>query len=667
MAFVFKSPKNLELIPNLKSKSQNIIKSYQNKSNNKNKSSYVPFLSNAEKLFEKINENPGPGQYNILNPPDNYIHKKYIKNNIELCKENLNNTMNLVNNFGIKIDIDKTPGPGYYNPNENINFGAKTKKRNTFRNTFLFHQNDQLIKNIIFFNNFENEKEIAMRNNNIKDMTCFPFIENLNNKTNINFNSNKTKKYNPNNNKIFKKILLAYSKLREERNALHIKDKDKDLFSKSFSKTIYLNNSSNSNFELSSHSLKKSNSTCSSTKNKRAKIFKVIDDHERIKKISEEKKSEMKSKDKSIIYLEKYLNSKMFSQFPGPGYYFYKKPPSPPISNNNTTNNEKNTKKKNENFISKIIIENNTIENKLELIPEKSPIKNPSLSKTIYNLKSSFIQQDFKKIKEAYMRNKSKNNNKIQNLIKEKKENNNNKEIQEEGYPIKYKTNKSNNNKNNINNKNNKNNIYNFNSKEKIFIGHSGWENEIIKNKNPGPGEYELDLNTISYRYKNIILLNLLKGFEILKDKKSFFEEIKDTNPPVGTYQPQIVNSIEFKNKIKNKTISENPLKDGFKSLIKARTKKRLARIKLNEKISKSMLGPFSYSNNFNFNKNNSFNNNNKNIGNKTFKNLYLKRIRNKLNQVKFVDKKIGNNSSLDDLRYPRNDWIKKTFNASFV
>ena len=266
------------------------------------------------------------------------------------------------------------------------------------------------------------------------------------------------------------------------------------------------------------------------------------------------------------------------------------------------------------------------------------------------------------------MRNKSKkNNNKIQNLIKEKKENNNNKEIQEEGYPIKYKTNKSNNNKNNINNKNNKNNIYNFNSKEKRFIGHSGWENEIIKNKNPGPGEYELDLNTISYRYKNIILLNLLKGFEILKDKKSFFEEIKDTNPPVGTYQPQIVNSIEFKNKIKNKTISENPLKDGFKSLIKARTKKRLARIKLNEKISKSMLGPFSYSNNFNFNKNNSFNNNNKNIGNKTFKNLYLKRIRNKEHKVKFVDKKIRNDSSLDDLRYPRNDWIKKTFNASFV
>ena len=79
------------------------------------------------------------------------------------------------------------------------------------------------------------------------------------------------------------------------------------------------------------------------------------------------------------------------------------------------------------------------------------------------------------------------------------------------------------------------------------------------------------------------------------------------------------------------------------------------------------MLGPFSYSNNFNYNKNNSFNNNNKNIGNKTFKNLYLKRIRNKEHKVKFVDKKIGNNSSLDDLRYPRNDWIKKTFNASFV
>ena len=72
---------------------------------------------------------------------------------------------------------------------------------------------------------------------------------------------------------------------------------------------------------------------------------------------------------------------------------------------------------------------------------------------------------------------------------------------------------------------------------------------------NPGPGEYDLDFNTISNRYKNIIILNLLKGFQNPKDKKSIFEEINDANPPVGIYQPQIVNSIDYKNRSKAKII----------------------------------------------------------------------------------------------------------------
>ena len=40
------------------------VYSPKNKNNN-NKSAFAPFLSNSEKLFEKIKEKPGPGQYNI--------------------------------------------------------------------------------------------------------------------------------------------------------------------------------------------------------------------------------------------------------------------------------------------------------------------------------------------------------------------------------------------------------------------------------------------------------------------------------------------------------------------------------------------------------------------------------------------------------------------------
>jgi hypothetical protein len=94
-----------------------------------NKSSLVPFLSNTEKLFEKIEETPGPGQYNIQNVQDDYEHKKYLKKNIENYKDSLHDFYHLVNNFSIKANNFRTPGPGEYNPGENKNFGAKIKKK----------------------------------------------------------------------------------------------------------------------------------------------------------------------------------------------------------------------------------------------------------------------------------------------------------------------------------------------------------------------------------------------------------------------------------------------------------------------------------------------------------------------------------------------------------
>ena len=67
MAFVFKSPKNLELISKPKRKIKLFIPKDNEKekeldeiNQKKKKSGFVPFLSSAEKLFEKVKQTPGP-------------------------------------------------------------------------------------------------------------------------------------------------------------------------------------------------------------------------------------------------------------------------------------------------------------------------------------------------------------------------------------------------------------------------------------------------------------------------------------------------------------------------------------------------------------------------------------------------------------------------------
>ena len=168
MAFVFKSPKNLELISEQKRKIKLSFPKENEKekekeeiNQRKNKSGFVPFLSSAEKLFEKIKQTPGPGQYNLQNEKNNYIHRQYVKNNVVNYKESLNEVFNFMNNFYQKKEDNKrTPGPGDYNPGENTNFGAKVKKQNSFRNNLLLHQNENMIRNMIFIRNLENEKNI---------------------------------------------------------------------------------------------------------------------------------------------------------------------------------------------------------------------------------------------------------------------------------------------------------------------------------------------------------------------------------------------------------------------------------------------------------------------------------------------------------------------------
>ena len=241
------------------------------------------------------------------------------------------------------------------------------------------------------------------------------------------------------------------------------------------------------------------------------------------------------------------------------------------------------------------------------------------------------------------------------NIIQNKiiKETNNNKEIQETGYPIKYSKYMP---------KSNKNKLANFNSKEPRFIGPSGSHNEIVKNLNPGPGQYDTDYSSISKKNKDIESLNLFKAYQAPKERKLFTDEIKDTSPPVGSYQSQILNSIEYNNNLnKSLKFTENPIKDGFQELIKKRTQKRIEEIKLNEKNRSNMLGPCSYF--YNNNKNSFYNKNSntasfslrKNKENKVIKNIKIKKENDK--QWKLSDN--------NDIKY--NQWIKKTYNMSFV
>jgi hypothetical protein len=131
-------------------------------------------------------------------------------------------------------------------------------------------------------------------------------------------------------------------------------------------------------------------------------------------------------------------------------------------------------------------------------------------------------------------------------------------------------------------------------------------------------------------------------------------------NPPVGNYQSQFFNSIEFNNLIKTNIKNiENPIKNGFKEIIKAKTQKNIENNKLNEKIANSMLGPASYFHN----SGTIFNKNNNKINNISSK----REIKNKgFILSKFQQKKPNNNGiSKDRQEYFR--WIKKSFNMSYI
>ena len=674
MAFVFKSPKNLELISKPKSKIKLFIPQDNEKekeldeiNQKKKKSGFVPFLSSAEKLFEKVKQTPGPGQYNIQNEKNNFMHRQYIKKNAINYKESLNDVFNLMNNFYQKIEDNKrTPGPGDYNPGENINFGAKAKKQNNFRNSLLLHHNENMIKNMIFIKNLENDKNISLQNS--KNKTNYDSKKNnLMNNFNY-FNLKRIKKFGSTNNKLFKKLLLTYSQYQDEGNNISNKTEQESINSKEAElNSLNLTKNFNSTYsQLSLQVLKKNNSTTNVfTKNKKATIYKSIHDQLRIKEISEQRRLDIKSdSEKSNDLLDKYLGSKMFSQPPGPGYYFSRPPPTYQISN--STKNDGGQKILMKKILAQESFDKKNLDENIEVIREKPKTKKMQLSKTMYELKNDLIKKDFKKVKEAYIRNKyfliMDKLIKMQELQdKEKlkknrsnKDMNNNKEIQESGYPIKYNKHIT---------KSKKNKLLNFNSKEPRFIGPSGSHNEIVKNINPGPGQYETDYTSISKKNQDILSFNLFKGYQIPCDRKLFTDEIKEETPPVGSYQSQILNSIEYNNNL-NKSLkcAENPIKDGFQELIKIKTKKNVEEIKLNEKNRNNMLGPCSYF----------YNSNNIPYYNKINKASSFSLGESKIKENKIVTnikmkKELNKKINLPEYKDKYNNWIKKTYNMSFV
>ena len=177
-------------------------------------------------------------------------------------------------------------------------------------------------------------------------------------------------------------------------------------------------------------------------------------------------------------------------------------------------------------------------------------------------LQSDMIKKKSEKEKEIYLKNKiSKILEKLKKKLiqKEKEENsslydniNNNKEIQEYGSPIKY----------------NKNNSYSnldiFNSSEVRFKGPFGYQNIIYKNNNPGPGQYEIFSNNSIYKKnENILEKNLFNSNTEIKYRKLYYEEIKNKNPPVGSYQSHY-NTIGYRNFMIKNWVNYNPIKNGF-------------------------------------------------------------------------------------------------------
>ena len=631
MAFVYRSEKNANFLISKEDdiNSQNkLLKEIKNISHYaKSKydslnSNYIPFLSRTEKFIEKSESTPGPGSYDLEKNSESFIHKQYLKYNTIKYKHSLYDLYSLFHGINLNIIKKPSPGPGEYNPGEFDLFGAKIKKEKNIKKNLSFSLYN------FFPKNFKKIKE----NNNKKKKTENNYDINI----------------------IEKKKVQSYTMRELFRNLIEnqkIRNKKYQYNNNSFN-NLDKNNKINNSYINLNNNIKSSNCQISkiNTKNYLDKS-KILRNNQIIKRLKERTSKNNISMSSEIqennYYLNEFLNSKIFAQPPGPGYY-YIDPYSKIMKKNSNKSHSMLIINKNKN---KKKINQYIKPNKIEKIKEK--IKK---SKTFNELQSDLIKQKSQQEKKVYLKNKrSKLLEKIMEKLNQKKydeENNlfydnvnNNQEIQDYGYPIKYPG-----------SKNMDNNLNIFNISEIRFKGPFGYQNEIYKNINPGPGNYEMfNNNSIYKKNENILENNSCKNkiHNEMKCRTSFLEEIKNNNPPIGSYQSQFHNTIEFKNLMIRNKLYVNPIKNGFSERIKAITERKVQDLKYKEKKSNSMLGPCTYFNESDFDKKEKRYNKDVCFGSNLEKNFKI----NKNNEIGPGDYNIDNNQN----------WIKKSYNIHFV
>ena len=597
MAFVFRAEKKLDFFSNRANDKTNnkTLDNYQYqmikeindsnsktlKSNESNQNS-IPFLSGTFKLIDKIEVTPGPGQYNIDDNPNNLPHKQYIKKNKIKYKDSLNDHYSYFNHFDLKRK-NSNPGPGDYNPGANEFIGVKNTKYLKKNNSFSSYS--ERFPKINNKNNIsENENKILNKNitiNYIKINTNGRSTLYKNKKNDYDFHENysltrRTQSYSMK--ELFKNLLNNH-KLRSKSN-----DTNSSTLLKDTSSIIYHVNNNNNN-------LYSNNSKCNSSINDisnmntsqksigsrsfRSMYKKCFIKERPITKINTEL-------EENIYYLNEFINSKYFSQVPGPGYYFSKEIGYDTTFKNNSYNDNYATKSNNFKIIFKNNIKDNDMNNIALINRNYYSNKNSKKTKTMKELKSDFRKKIFEKEKEVLLRNQR--SEILKSFIAEEK--------------LKEKEKKSLNLKKSYKVSGAKNYI-SLNSKEERFKGHSGYQNEVYKNDNPGPGEYDVYDNDCITKKNSNVIYNQLKKILVIrddyKDRKFFIDEIKDTNPPVGYYRSDLIGTIDFNNKMKNLKWVDKSIKNGSLENIKIMTEKRVKQKKEKEEQIKRMLGPFSY------------------------------------------------------------------------
>ena len=392
MAFVFRADKadkadnNLDIFPfkiddELKPKIKLKDNSKLFNENPINKS-FVPFLSTSEKLIHKTEETPGPGEYNIDNNSENFIHKIYIKDAINNYKDSLYDLYSLINAYNNKKDEKPTPGPGEYNPSTQELFGGKIKKKKGIikdASSSLYNKEFSKIEKMNELNNKKLEGNYITQYN----------INNINKVPNIDFNLTKR--------------VQSYTMRELFQNLL----KNNKKRNKNYENNISLMKSSNNKSEINLQRsiLKKEIIQINNMKLfDKSKIFKNNPISEKIKEMNAKNKFKINSKtQENNFYLNEFINSKYFKQNPGPGYYNLA-----PIKKNNKNINNTNRLNNNTN---KLLKNKNNLSHKnlpLEKYILKNKIKNKKIkrTKTVYQLQSDIIKYQNKKGKEINSKNK---------------------------------------------------------------------------------------------------------------------------------------------------------------------------------------------------------------------------------------------------------------------